>query len=308
LLLLAGGTATAQDLAVTVTNRSQPVLCAEKDNVAVALSGDTVAHLRIEARHPAYIGLMQRDSAAPDWTECDMSADPSFAPPAPPRETTLYDGPNLRVIGFTFGSFWRPADAVVRVGDRSERNLHLLQLWVPGPHGWEEVLVLYPPDGYWRARPLTPDGLANTAYGSSFLVGPIEMQERPLVRIDEVAIDPASRTVRLGFARGGSASLSIAEIDQAHESLDVALDPPITGGPFAMLRSMYVTATNNDVARIALREPGAAGWREQGIMRFDQARATELWAGRLVPSRHNTSAPDMVFRAFRGVSDRNPAQ
>ena len=34
-------------------------------------------------------------------------------------------------------------------------------------------------------------------------------------------------------------------------------------------------------------------------MGFKGAKATDLWAGRLVPSRHNTSAPDMRFGGFR---------
>jgi hypothetical protein len=33
-------------------------------------------------------------------------------------------------------------------------------------------------------------------------------------------------------------------------------------------------------------------------MKFDRATATDLWAGRLVPSRHNTSSPDMIFNSF----------
>ena len=34
--------------------------------------------------------------------------------------------------------------------------------------------MLYPQDGYWRARPLPPVNLKWSAYGSSFLVGPVE--------------------------------------------------------------------------------------------------------------------------------------
>ena len=37
-------------------------------------------------------------------------------------------------------------------------------------------------------------------------------------------------------------------------------------------------------------------------MDFKRASAAELWAGRIVPSRHNTSAPDMVFRDFSAAS------
>jgi hypothetical protein len=74
-----------------------------------------------------------------------------------------------------------------------------------------------------------------------------------------------------------------------------------------MLRSMYVTEFNNDVARIAVRERGAKGWREDSIMSFDRAIATDIWAGRLAPSQHNTSAPDMVFNSFSdGPTPKRP--
>jgi hypothetical protein len=33
-------------------------------------------------------------------------------------------------------------------------------------------------------------------------------------------------------------------------------------------------------------------------MSFKRATATDVWAGRTTPSRHNTSSPDMVFSAF----------
>ncbi len=50
------------------------------------------------------------------------------------------------------------------------------------------------------------------------------------------------------------------------------------------------------------RSAGAArtaqAWTQTPVMDFKRASAAELWAGRTVPSRHNTSAPDMVFRDF----------
>jgi hypothetical protein len=36
-------------------------------------------------------------------------------------------------------------------------------------------------------------------------------------------------------------------------------------------------------------------------MDFGGAQAEQIWAGRLAPSRHNTSAPDMAFRDFCGA-------
>ncbi len=292
----------AEPLAVEVTNASEPVLCAEKDNVTLNLASREVRSFRIEAAHPAYIGAIERDSFAADWTGCTGPGDPKAGTPAPPpKRTTLYEQIDLWVVGLTFESFWRPATATVRIGERVEKGIHLLQVWMIRPMGGEEVAVLYPQDGYWRLRPLAPAGLAPTAFGSSFLIGPVEVEGRPIVRLREVAFEPRSRTFTLAFERGGTATVRMAATDQSRNLLEVAFDRPVEGRPFAALRSMYVTDVNNDVARIAVREQGARGWRQDNVMAFERATATELWAGRVSPSRHNTSSPDMVFGGFAGA-------
>ena len=88
-------------------------------------------------------------------------------------------------------------------------------------------------------------------------------------------------------------------VDGERIALDVSFEEAITDRPFAALRSMYITEFNADVARIAVREEGARGWREEPVMAFGRARATDVWTGRFVPSRHNTSAPDILFNRFR---------
>ena len=298
LFALPAHAASLDGLAVEVTNKSEPVLCAEKDNVTIALAAPNVRAFRIEAAHPAYIGMIQRDSFEADWTACDMSADPVHKAPVPPRRQTLYEEIGFWVVGLTLESYWRPATATVRIGDRVEQNIHLLQLWQIRPMGGEEVLVLYPQDGYWRIRPMAPTGMAPTAFGSSFLVGPIEDDGRPIVRIKEVVFDPKAKKFTLVFERGGSATLDLVRTDNRINAIDVAYDKPVSGRPFGMLRSMYVTDFNNDVARIAVREKGAKGWREDNIMRFGKALATDVWMGRTSASQHNTSSPDMVFNSF----------
>lgn len=304
---MAARAASLDGLAVDVQNLTEPVLCAEKDNVALSMTNPDVRSFRIEAAHPVYLSPQGRNNFEADWTACDLSADPSFVAPVPPRRVTIYEEIEFWIIGYTFPSFWRPATATVRIGDRVEKGLHLLQLWVLRPDGAEEVLVLYPQDGYWRARPMTPENMRNTAYGSSFLVGPIETEGRPIVKIKEVEFQPKTKTFVMHFENGSSATLKVASVDKNRLALDVAFDRSMGKAPFAMLRSMYVTEFNNDVARIAVREKGAKSWREDNIMKFDRATATDLWAGRLSPSQHNTTSPDMVFNSFSdGPNPKRP--
>jgi len=289
----------AEPLAVDVVNASEPTLCAEKDNVYLKLVSPAARSFTIEAVHPAYIGTILIDRWAPDFTNCDMSADPAYT--FQKRRLTIYETEEWWLVGLTFPSFWRPNQVPVRVGDRVETGFHLLQLWTWRDGRADEVLVLYPADGYWRARPLPPANLRWSAYGSSFLLGPVESEGRPFVDIREVAFDPASLTFRLSFARGGSATLRVNKLDQERIVLDAALAAPVANQPFAAVRSMFVTEGNADVAQVGWRAGGGRSWMKSPVMDFSFANAAELWAGRLVPSRHNTSAPDMVFRDFKAA-------
>jgi hypothetical protein len=283
--------------AVAVVNASVPTLCAESDNVYLTFTSGTVRALAIEAVHPAYSGTIVLDRSENDLHNCDMTADPVF--PAEPRRVTLYENLDMQLVGHTYPGFWRPATVPVRAGTRVETGLHLLQLYVKFKQRTEEVLVLYPADGYWRARPLPPENLSYGAYGSSFLLGPIETAGRPFVDIKDITFDPAGPSFRLAFMRGGAAELRVEAVDREHIALDVRFDAPIAAQPFAALRSMFVTETNADVARVAWRIPGGKAWEEAPVMTFRHADALEFWAGRRLPSRHNTSAPDMILGNFR---------
>ena len=296
--LIAWPALAADDLAVDVQNASEPSLCAEKDNVYLKLTSPEVRRFTIEAVHPNYIGTIVVDRSAFDLHNCpDLAAAPIIT--EKPRRVTIFETPDLQLVGLTIPNFWRKNIVPVRVGDRIETGVQLLQLWVRAQDRAEEVLVLYPQDGYWRARPLPPANLKWSAYGSSFMIGPIEFKERPFVDIREVVFDPVTRTFRLNFTRGGSATLRQETLDAERQVLDVTLDA-VNDLPFAALRSMFVTEINNDVAHLGWRLKGAQSWERAPIMDFRRASAVEVWAGRLVPSRHNTSAPDTVFRDFKG--------
>lgn len=294
LLFFISGTATfAADFFVSVEGRSTPELCAEKDNVEVIFRSPLVRQFRIEALHPAYIGMIARDRYLPDYTSCDMPPGAEFAAGA--QRLTFFETPRFWLTGYRLPEFWRRAEVPVRVGARVEHGFHLVQLWMRHRERAEEVLVLYPPDGYWRMRPLPPGDMRWTAYGTSFLVGPVETAGRPIVALDEIAFDPETRAFSLRFKRGGSARVVVRTVDEDRITLDVSLDGVPRDLPFASLRSMYTTEDNADAARIAWRGPETAGWSERPVMDFSAAPASEIWLGRRVASRHNLSAPDMVL-------------
>jgi hypothetical protein len=127
----------------------------------------------------------------------------------------------------------------------------------------------------------------------------VETEGRPIVDIKDVAYEPDTKTFTINFTRGGSATLRVDKLDDERIVLDVNLSQAVPAArPFAALRSMFVSEGNSDVARIGWRGKGSEAWQQAPVMEFKRATAAELWAGRLVPSRHNTSAPDMVFRDF----------
>lgn len=283
---------------VRVENHTQPETCAEKDNIDIRFVNPAIRRFRIQAIHPAYIGTLKEDLASPDFTDCDLTGDPVHNP-GQPRTVTLYETPWISIVGQVYPSFWRPANVPVRVGDRVEQGLHLVQVYQRIGQRLEEMLVVYPPDGYWRARPLPAKHMGWTAYGSSFMVGPVTMEGRPVVAFREIRFEPETKTFRFTFRDGGEGSLRLDKLDTDHIGLEVELSGNLPKDkPFAALRSMYVTETNNDAARVAWREKGKPRWGEGAILDYPGGEATEFWLGRHVPSRHNMSAPDITVSRF----------
>ena len=322
--LVAGGTAgcTALDPArrplpvqAEFINASQPTRCAEEDNVYVKVVGSDITNFRIVAEHPPYIASVVTDSTAPDFTSCDMSNDPAYTFEA--RTVTLYQDEQTLLVGHAFPTFWRPESVDFRVGDRVERGLHLVQLIrraVPGPGGTArdvEILVLYPSDGYWRPKPLPPSTLVDSAYGSSFLFGPIEHDGRPYVALREVTYDPRREAFALVFRDGTRGRLDIDEVSRRRLSLSLSLESPVASGqPFAALRSMFVTSEQADVSLVAWSTSVGSGAGTGAtrsttpILAFKAIRAPRARFGRSDPSVHNLSAPDLVFDSFTAAGRR----
>lgn len=296
LLVVVAWAAPALADSVRLDNRSTPTRCAEEDNVDVRFTGNhPVSRFRIAARHPAYLGALREDQMEPDFTGCDMSGDPVH--PTPPREAVLYDDGAWKLVGLNYPSFWRPARVPFTVAGRTTEGLHLVQLHKRHRDAWIEVLVVYPPDGYWRAKPLPPAHFADTGFGSSFLVGPVVDEGRPVVAFASLSYDVPARRFDLRFADGTRGTLRLTASEADGTMMEVAFDPARSGA-FAALRSMFVAPDNNDTALAHLRY-GNGSAIEQSVMTSLPGETTNVRFFRRVPSRHNTSAPDLGFDDFR---------
>jgi hypothetical protein len=278
-----------------VENVTTPTLCAESDNVYVKFSGADVRHFTIEAAHPSYLPKMGKDENAPDFTNCDQTHDPSFK--FEPLDIVLFQDEEYRLVGHRYPTFWRPENVDFRVGDTVITGLHLVQLLRKTGGRWIELLVLYPSDGYWRMKPLTPDGMAETLYGSSFLIGPIVEDRRPYVPLSLVQFDRPTLSFKLVF-HTGEGILKVVDSSVTHTVVSVDLPAAVGAAPWAALRSMFVYPTKSDTAFVTVWPLGNAASIDR-ILDFKEADALSVSFFRPYPSHHNTSAPDMLFSGFK---------
>jgi hypothetical protein len=300
--LLSSAAVSAAPAQATVSNDTHATACAEEDNVSLNLDGAGIRRFRVEALPPAYLASIEQDRTAPDFSGCNF--DGSTHPTDPrytfkERRAVLHDGPRWQIVGMTLPSFWRPERVPVRVDGRTDRGFHMIQVFAKTGAKPLEALVMYPSDGYWRIKPLPPARFGDGVYGSSFVMGPVEQAGRPVARIASIAIETNPLAFKLRFANGAEAKVDVREISEARTTLDVAMKPGRKQGPrFAVLRSMYVAPDNADMSEVAWRTtPGGAEQRKP-LPEFRTLQAADVRFGRSVPSRHNTSAPDIRFGGF----------
>ena len=297
----------AAPASVTVSNHSRPTACAEEDNVSLHLQAPRITRLRVEALPPPYLDGVDRDISTPDFSGCNFDGgthptDPAYRFRA--RRVVLHDGPRWRIVGLRLPTFWRPQQVPVRVGQRTVRGLHLLQVFAKTGDASppREVLVLYPADGYWRLKQVPAPRFGDGVYGSSFLLGPVADDDRPVVNIASIRIETRPLVLHLRFANGGQARVAVAEASRERTTLDVSFVPALNRArPFATLRSMHVAPDNADVSEITWRQEANTALQTQPLDAVSRIEATDVRFGRSIPSRHNTSAPDLRFYDFEAA-------
>ena len=285
---------------------ARPTLCAEEDNVYVKLQGEGVRRFRAEARHPRYIPEVQVDSYAPDFTNCDFDANKAANDPRysfKPKRVILWESSKYLLVGNTHETFWRPNKVDFVVGAKVTPEVHLVQLYLKDRAepklGRHQFLVLYPADGYWRAKPIPTLPMNYSVYGTSFLVGPVEEAGRPVVEITKVEFVPAKLLFKLSYRDGSRGEMRIADVNRERVALQYEHDRALPAlQPLAAIRSMYVEPSNSDTAEVSWRAAGATGISTRPLPAFTREQAVEVSFGRTTLSKHNSSAPDMWFGAF----------
>jgi hypothetical protein len=305
LLILLAGCAGRPALA-TVVNASRVTACAEEDNVYAKLLGSGLRKLRVEARHPSYMKHVEVDMYEPDFSGCNFDGsahptDPKF--PFTPKRVVLWETDTYLMVGNTYETFWRNNQPDFVVGGTVTPQIHLMQLYLKDKDepklGRHQFLVLYPPDGYWRAKPIPTLPLNYGVYGTSFLVGPVEEAARPVVELTRVEFVPATMSFKLGYKDGSHGEMSIAEVSREKIALLYQHDRALPADkPLAAIRSMHVTPERSDTAEISWRTDARAPLTVTPLPAFTRAETLEVNFGRSVVANHNRSAPDMWFGAF----------
>jgi len=299
----------ARSSSVVVTNLTHATQCQEEDNVYFKLAGADLSGLRgmrIEARQPAYISQLASDTSKSDFTHCDFKDSDNPVYHFEPKRVVLWENERYLMLGLTYATFWRPSQVDVVVGDHVTEHVHLIQLFLKDTNEPQaqnesryEFLVLYPPDGYWRAKPIPALPLTSSTYGTSFLVGPVRDGSRPIVELSKVQFVPEQLAFVLDYADGSHGTMQLRSIDRDKAVLDYRQDTPLAQGQaLAAVRSMYVTPERSDVAELTYQTTNTASPVTVALPNFSREQVSEVNFGRSVVSVHNPSAPDMWFGQF----------
>jgi len=277
------------------SNRSTPTLCAEQDNVNIPLTG-AVKSFTIEATHPTY--AVGNDNCAPDFANCPDDPGPTYS--FTPQVYKLLDDGETVVEAVREATWWRPTGMTAQVDDgRRVFTIHYLRVYrkIAGAAEWPQVLVLYM-DGNLRLIPQPPVGRASVCFGSSVVVGPAAIAERPIAAIRSVRYRSSLRTLEVAYREGGAATLRLGTIDRQRALVTVKVNYPTDAKPFATFRSMYVKDGNADVDHVQWRDV-AGKLRDSKVLRFPGGESSAWFFHRATRSQHNTSAPDIRIALVR---------
>lgn len=279
----------AEAFLVSATNGSSADVCAEDDNLNIALVGD-IPHYSIIATHPTY--QVMGSDCTPDFNNCTNAGggnDYAFTP----LWAKLFDNGTDYLIVNRKDKFWRPQGMDVTLnGGSLYTNIHYIELGrkIPNAPSWPIFFALYC-DGNLRLIPFPPSNLGSVCFGSSVIVGPAEPAARPMAEIAALDYRSASRTMLVTYRAGGTAILDVGTLTRANAVVKVAVNYP-TDLPFCTVRSMFVSDGNSDCDHVQWKNLDGLTATDP-ILSFSGTVGTEWFFTRLASSAHNNSSPDI---------------
>ena len=298
-LALAAGTAfaateTPEDI-IPVTakaqNRTTETQCSENNNVNIPLSAEVKSFL-IEAIHPTY--EYKEDNCQPNFENCPEPP-PSHA--FEPGVFKLYDDFETVVEAVRDVAWWQPKGMRVTVdGGGVANDVHYFRIYrkTEKRDSWPQFFVLYS-DGNLRLAPQPPPGVSNTCFGSSIIIGPADANDRPFAEIESVKYFPDTDSMKIEYRTGGSAIISILELNSRVARLRVEANYDTSAFPFVAFRSMYVKDGVSDVDQIWWKtEDGKT--KNKAVLDFRKGEGVEWVFYRRAQSIHNTSGPNIRIK------------
>lgn len=273
------------------SNNTVTTTCAEEDNVNISIKGD-IKKFTIEARHPAYdVGA---DNCAPDFSGCDTNKWEGDNYSFMPAIKQLYNDGITIVEAVTEGVWWQPNGMVASIDSGpSHVDIHYIRVYrkISGSNEWPQFFVLYQ-DGNARIIPHPPIGKQSVCFGSSVLIGPAEISERPIASILSVKYNSSKMTLTVDYVNGGRATIDLSSVDRTKATVKVTIEYNTSTNPFVTFRSMYVSEGNNDVSMVRwLTDQNVH--KEESVIDFVGGNGSEWFFYRPVKSIHNVSAPDI---------------
>ena len=173
-------------------------------------------------------------------------------------------------------------------------DIHSIRIYrkIVDSNEWPQFFIL-DMDGNVKLIPHPPMGVEKVCYGGSVLVGPAGVAQRPIAEIKSVKYLSSSMIVEVSYLFGGSATLSLKEVNRSMARVNVSVNYP-TRDPFTTFRSMFVEVGNADVDHVQWSDASGAQ-RDDPIMQFPGGEGTEWLFYRTTSSKHKDSAPAILI-------------
>jgi PGF-pre-PGF domain-containing protein len=301
LLLTNGVGAISNNDSCIAINNSYTTPCAEFDNVNIPLFGNITSFV-IEATHPTY-NVGGNYSCATNFTNCPNPGDPTYPNypdyPFTAHNYTLFDDGETVIQAVREALWWQPRGMNASVNsDTPVTDIHSIRVSrkIAGANEWPQFFVLYS-DGNARLIPHPPVESTSVCFGSSVIIGPATVAERPIANISSVRYISSSKTMEVIYREGGSAILSLNEVNRSMARVKVTVNFSTDILPFTTFRSMYVSDGNADVDHVRWQDISGVIHNES-IMVFLRGEGSDWLFYRSNWSMHNPSGPDIAIKNF----------